>query len=144
MKSMRSSGIAGILILACAVAGSCFLCRVGSNEVRTCDGARTHRQRALFGELTPPVHHLRLLRDLAQDRCLARLGPGARRDALSLRLPASVIGVALIWPAVSPGAVRGEARKGFAQLEVAVPSLADITDASRRRPGGCDHRHGPA
>src|SRR5215469_16915025 len=52
-----------------------------------------------------------------------RLGPGARRDALYQRLPAGFIGVALIWLAFSPGAVRGEAQKGFAQLEVAVPSL---------------------
>src|ERR1044071_5611379 len=37
----------------------------------------------------------RLPRDLAQDRCLARLGPGARRDAPTLRLPAGVIGVAI-------------------------------------------------
>src|SRR5580700_3373651 len=69
----------------------------------------------------------RLLRDLAQDRCLARLGPGARRDAPTLRLPTGVMGVALSWPAVSQGPVRGEARKGFAQLEVAVPSLPDVT-----------------
>jgi hypothetical protein len=40
--------------------------------------------------------------------------------------PPSVIGVALIWLAVSPGAVRGEAQKGFAWLEVAVPSSPDI------------------
>ena len=31
--------------------------------------------------------HRGLLRDLAQDRCLARHGPGARRDALNQRLP---------------------------------------------------------
>jgi len=31
--------------------------------------------------------------------------------------------VALTWPAVSPGAARGEAQKGFVLLEVAVPSL---------------------
>jgi hypothetical protein len=31
--------------------------------------------------------------------------------------------VALTWLAVSPGAARGEARKGFVPLEVAVPSL---------------------
>jgi CBS domain len=58
-----------------------------------------------------------------QDRCPARLGPGARRDAPSQRLPTGVIGVALIWPAVSPGTARGEAGKGFVLLEVAVPSL---------------------
>jgi hypothetical protein len=40
-----------------------------------------------------------------------------------LRLPTGVIGVALIWLAASPGAARGEARKGFVLLEVAVPSL---------------------
>jgi hypothetical protein len=40
-----------------------------------------------------------------------------------LRLPTGVIGVALTWPAASPGAARGEARKGFVLLEVAVPSL---------------------
>jgi hypothetical protein len=45
----------------------------------------------------------------------------ARRS--HLRLPTGVIGVALTWPAVSPGAARGEAQKGFVLLEVAVPSL---------------------
>ena len=40
-----------------------------------------------------------------------------------LRLHTGVIGVALTWPAVSPGAARGEAQKGFVLLEVAVPSL---------------------
>ena len=64
-----------------------------------------------------------LLRDCAQDRCPARLGPGARRDAPTLRLPTGVIGVALSWPAVSSGTARGEAGKGFVLLEVAVPSL---------------------
>jgi hypothetical protein len=70
----------------------------------------------------------RLLRDLVQDRRPARLDPGVRRDAPTLRLPAGVIGMALSWPVVSPGTVRGEARKGFAQLEVAVPSLPDVTE----------------
>ena len=45
----------------------------------------------------------------------------------SLRLPTGVIGVALSWHAVSPGTARGEAGKGFVLLEVAVPSLPDIT-----------------
>ena len=58
----------------------------------------------------------------AQDRRPARLGPGARRGAPTLRLPAGFIGVALSWPAVSPGIAGGEAQKGFALLEVAVPS----------------------
>ena len=40
--------------------------------------------------------------------------------------PLVVIGVALIWPASLPGTARGEARKGFAQLEVAVPSSPGI------------------
>jgi hypothetical protein len=48
---------------------------------------------------------------------------GVRRDALILGLPTGVIGVALIWLAASPGAARGEARKGFVLLKVAVPSL---------------------
>jgi len=64
----------------------------------------------------------RLLRSLVQDRCPARLGPGARRDALTLRLPTGGIGVAQLWHAVSSGTVRGEAGKGFVALEVAVPS----------------------
>ena len=81
-----------------------------------------------------PTCTMRLLRDLAQDRCLARLGPGARRGALSLRLPAGVIGVALSWHAFSPGTARGEARKGFAQLEVAVPSSPDITRRGEEEP----------
>jgi hypothetical protein len=33
------------------------------------------------------------------------------------------MGVALIWLAFSPGTVQGEAQRGFALLEVAVPSL---------------------
>ena len=70
-----------------------------------------------------PAH--RLLRDFTQDRRLARLGPGVRRDAPTLRLPTGVIGVALSWLAVSPGTARGEAQKGFVLLEVAVPLLAD-------------------
>jgi hypothetical protein len=92
-----------------------------------------------------PKPHLRLLRDLAQDRCPARLGPGARRDAPTLRLPTGVIGVALSWPAVSPGTAQGEAGKGFVLLEVAVPSL--LTTPSGSAKGGADerdHRDGPA
>jgi hypothetical protein len=53
-----------------------------------------------------------------------------------LRLPAGFIGVALSWPAVSPGIARGEAQKGFALLEVAVPSLPDIAGEPRRSPVG--------
>jgi transposase len=34
--------------------------------------------------------------------------------------------VALFWLAFSPGTVQGEAQKGFAQLEVAVPSLRSV------------------
>ncbi len=71
--------------------------------------------------LGPPG--LRLFGDFTQDRCPARLGLGARRDAPTLRLPTGVIGVALSWPAVSSGTARGEAQKGFVLLEVAVPSL---------------------
>src|ERR671911_2019481 len=81
----------------------------------------------------PDPRHRRLLRDLAQDRCLARLGPGARRDALNQRLPTGVIGVALIWLAVSLGTARGEAGKGFVLLEVAVPSLLTTHRFSKRR-----------
>jgi hypothetical protein len=43
--------------------------------------------------------------------------------APTLRLPTGVIGVALIWPAVSSGTARGVAGKGSVLLEVAVPSL---------------------
>jgi hypothetical protein len=39
-----------------------------------------------------------------------------------MRLPTGVMGVALIWHAVSSRTVRGEAGKGFVALEVAVPS----------------------
>jgi hypothetical protein len=46
-------------------------------------------QRPTLG--TSELHSSRLLRDLAQDRRLARLGPGARRDAPTLRLPSGVI-----------------------------------------------------
>ncbi len=53
----------------------------------------------------PDPHHQRLLRDLAQGRCLARLGPGVWRDARSLRLPTCVIGVALLRLASSLDAV---------------------------------------
>jgi len=51
-------------------------------------------------------------------------------DALSLRLPTGVIGVALTWHAISPGTVRGEAQKGFVLLEVAVPSLLTTIEFS--------------
>src|SRR6266516_427792 len=92
-----------------------------------------------------PTHQLPgALRYLAQDRCPARLGPGAWRDALLLRLRTVVIGVALSWPAVSPGTARGDARTGFAQLKVAVPSLPDIAGSQGEGTGGCDHRDGPA
>src|SRR6266498_4515273 len=90
------------------------------------------------------TRYLRLLRDFLQDRCPARLGPGARRDAPTLRLPTGVIGVALSWPAVSPGTARGEAGKGFVLLEVAVPSLLTTHRVPAR--GGADdgdHRMDP-
>ena len=51
-----------------------------------------------------------------------------------MRLPTGVMGVALSWPAVWPGTVRGVARKGFAQLEVAVPSLPDVTRRGEEEP----------
>ena len=50
---------------------------------------------------------------------------------LSFRLPTD-LGVALSWHAVSPGTAQGEARKGFARLEVAVPSSPDIPGEARR------------
>jgi hypothetical protein len=50
-----------------------------------------------------------------------------------LQLPTGVIGVALTWPAVSSGTVRGEAQKGFVLLEVAVPSLLTIPSGSALR-----------
>src|SRR5215469_6894752 len=65
-------------------------------------------------------HSFRLLVDLLEDRCLARLGSGARFVAL---ISAARAGrVALIWPARTGCRGRGEAQEGFAQLEVAVPS----------------------
>src|SRR5262249_25592028 len=78
----------------------------------------------------------RLLRDLAQDRRLARLGPGVRRDAHSPRLPTGVIGVALNRLAFSPDTVRGEARKGSVLLEVAMPSLLTTTHSAKEAPMG--------
>ena len=45
---------------------------------------------------------------------------------------------------ISPGTARGEARKGFAQLEVAVPSSPEISPDSEEETGGRDHRDGPA
>jgi hypothetical protein len=60
-----------------------------------------------------------------------------------MRLPTGVIGVALSWHALSSGAARGEAGKGFVLLEVAVPSSLNIT-LSAGGIDGCDHRDGPA
>lgn len=56
-----------------------------------------------------------------------------------------VIGVALSWPAVSPGAARGEAEKGFVLLKV--PTLSMLTTASSSAKGSADerdHRDGQA
>ena len=86
----------------------------------------------------------RLLRDLSQDRCLARLGPGARRDAHISRLPTGV----LVW--LSHGlrsrrAPCGERlERGLSALEVAVPSSLHITVERRGKGDGRDHRDGPA
>jgi hypothetical protein len=61
---------------------------------------------------------------LTQDRCLARLGPGAR--AVALIAAAHAGRVALIWPAQSRASLGpGEAQEGFAQLEAALPSWLD-------------------
>src|ERR1017187_9137364 len=65
-------------------------------------------------------------------------------ETLSMRLPAGVIGMALSWHALSPGTARGEARKGYAQLEVAVPSLPDMIGRARGEASERDHRNGPA
>ena len=62
---------------------------VAPHGTRSCTGAMGHDQ----APNQPPSH--RLLRDWSQDRCLARLGPGVRRGALTMRLPTGVIGVAL-------------------------------------------------
>jgi transposase len=43
---------------------------------------------------------------------------------------------------ISPGTVRGEARKGFAQFEVAVPSSPEISPYDEEETGGRDHRDG--
>lgn len=63
----------------------------------------------------------RLLRYLAQDRCLARLGPGARRNA---RFAAArpFAGVALFRLADRRAPWRGVAQEGRARLAVAVPT----------------------
>ena len=53
-----------------------------------------------------------------------------------MRLPAGVIGVALNWHAASSGTARGEARKGFVLLEVAVPSLLNIAAMEKEEPMG--------
>src|SRR4051812_42288627 len=66
----------------------------------------------------------RLLVPLTQDRCLARLSPGARAVALISAVHAGR--VALIWPAQSRASLGpGEAQEGFAQLEAALPSRLD-------------------
>ena len=55
----------------------------------------------------------RLLRDLGAGSRLARLGPGARRDALTMRLPAVVIGVAHSWPASGRAPCEGRLERGL-------------------------------
>src|ERR687897_3296801 len=64
----------------------------------------------------------RLLGDLAQDRCLARLGPGALRDALNQRLPTGVIGGALIWL----GLAGHRARRGSGRYGTDKPGYAEM------------------
>ena len=56
---------------------------------------RTLRGRSVCAE----AHTTRLLGDFPQDRCLARLGLGVRRDARYRGCPPGFLGVALIWTA---------------------------------------------
>lgn len=64
--------------------------RMLEKGVESLQPRRTHRSGV------PPSAH-RLLVPLTQDRCLARLGPGAR--AVALTSAAHAGRVALIWPA---------------------------------------------
>src|SRR5690348_2726818 len=91
-----------------------------------------------------PTHPPRLLRDLGSGPGPARLGPGARRDAPTMRLPAVVIGVAHSWPASRRAPCEGRLERGFAQLEVAVPSSPEISPYDEEETGGRDHRDGSA
>jgi hypothetical protein len=105
--------------------------------------------------LHSPISRNALLRDLGAGSGPARLGPGAWRDARSLRLPGCqrpsffswpptpvvVIGVALIWLASRRHRARGGS-KGVAQLEVAVPSSPARTGLAEEEICGCDHRDG--
>ena len=52
--------------------------------------------------------------------------------------------MALSWHAVLPGTARGEARKGFVRLEVAVPSSVQTHRVKEHGSGECDHRDGSA
>src|SRR5215207_3466232 len=79
-----------------------------------------------------PRPHLGYLRLLAGP-IPARLGPGARRDAPTLRLPTGVIGVALTWPAVLPGRRARRGSKGVCSARSSGALLA-VTD--RLRQGG--------
>src|SRR5512146_278918 len=91
------------------------------------------------------THYFRLLVDLPQDRCLARLGSGAWFVAL---FSAACAGrVALIWPArTGYRHGRGEAQEGSVQPGVAVPSwLAKISIIGQEEQDEPrDHRDGPA
>src|SRR5439155_24671633 len=68
-----------------------------------------------------------------QDRCPARLGPGARRDAPYLRLPTGVMGVALIWLAFSPGTAAGSGWKGVCPARSSGALLAERLGTTRLR-----------
>ena len=93
----------------------------------------------LTGAGTAPTTDLRLLRDWAQDRVRPDSAQVPGETLAHSGCPPR-IGVALIWPVVSP-APRGERlSKGFAWLEVAVPSSPDNQRRDRERTGGRDHR----
>ena len=92
---LETEAIGADLILPCRFHSSAARQRPSSLDRRRVDGARVSNLDAETGPLRSPevaprpatrAHRhdggQRLLGDFTQDRCLARLGPGARRDAL--------------------------------------------------------------
>ena len=76
------------------------------------------------GSETSSIHQTRLLGDLAQDRCLARLGPGARRDALSSRLPTLFVGCGSHMGCDSSGTVTRRGSRGDCPARSSTAHLA--------------------
>ena len=66
-----------------------------------------------LGNMAAERRSHRLLRDLGSGSGPARLGPGARRDAPTLRLPAVVIGVAHSWLASRRAPCEGRLERGL-------------------------------